>query len=286
MLSRAQEFLNIVLVTLILVSSLELAKNCQVLIDKQKSIVKQNFVNIFFNKEIKTKDHEDFVKEFNEEVLKLHIICKKNDLFVPLSPLGFEKTNKCFCCGESEFIDCDGSLQCKSCAMIIRNKGAIAWSDITRVHTAPVYTYDKKVQFKDFLLQYQGKCSSVDLRLLDNLSIYPKMTRIDFFQTLKSKTKVRATLDQVHLLYYKAFSLKAPDLTLVENLLLEDFDKFVKVCGNEPLLVSNQFLLYQFLNRYGYKTKKDDVLLVDTLDSLPDKACRKVFQKLKWEIFS
>jgi hypothetical protein len=178
-------------------------------------------------------------------------------------------------------------MYCDGCGQIKQIPNATAWADVSRVHALPIYSYDRKVQFKETILLYQGKCIKIDLSILKKIILSPNMTKIEFFYALKNVTKVRTYFDHVHALYYHAFNKKPPNLTKIENKLLADFEKFTLEYSNtfKNCSISNSFLIYQFLNRYGIPTSKDDVLLMDSLDNLVYKQCQTVFIKLGWEIF-
>jgi hypothetical protein len=179
----------------------------------------------------------------------------------------------------------DGHTQCNVCGLICRNTIAIAWADVSRVHAAPVYSYNKKLQFKECILQYQGKSSPIDLNLVKKLNAESiEMTKIEFMDLLKTISKNRSNLDQVHSLYYHIYKIQPPDLVSIENNLLKDFDKFNKLYSEiGSAHIPHQFLLFQFLNRYGYKTSASDVLLVDSM--IPSPECLQVFKECNWQVF-
>ena len=298
MLSKAQEFLNLITLScLVYPLVVHILDQGQQLINKYKTSQKTSFVASFFKLATATatacarETMECFVYEFNRLVLTIHILMKKLThalVFVPTSPIAFSPTRACLNCTGCGFIESDGSVQCDECGLIIRNQIAVAWSDVSRVHAAPIYSYDKKVQFKECILQYQGRCNAIDYELLNCIAHSPSMTKIDFLHALKAHTKQRSHIEQVHALYYHAVGKTPPNLTCIENNLLQDFDCFIHHYSKSKShnYISNQYLLYQFLNRYGFVTSKADVLLVDYVDSIPDKQCQAIFQKLNWKIYN
>lgn len=260
---------------------------CKRIADNYNSTKRTNFIlNIYKPIKPVSKNYDDFVLLFNTEILNLQIDLKNCGGFVPLSPLFVKHETCCAYCGSTESIECDGSIQCGSCGAICRNQSASAWSDIARVHTTPVYCYDRKNQFKECLLQYQGKCDNfVDINV-------PKpqkhLTKMEFYQMLKADYKHQFHQEHFHCLYYKTMKIAAPDLTEIENAILNDFDTFTKSFtkyNKQCSGVSNNFVLYQLLNRHGHLVIRGDVLLANSIDSASDRACRSSFKTLGWKLY-
>lgn len=284
-MSQAQIFLTFVLS---LVISFKHLKNyvtrCQTLINTHDQKQKAKFFAKFFNKSNESSP-TNFEREFNDTIIHLHIEASKHNIFVPCSPLSLPYDNSCVNCQYSLEV-ADDSYYCVNCGCTINIPNAPAYSDVSRVQSTPNYTYDRKVQFKEFLLLYQGKYDKVDAGILKKLVIKPEMTKTEFFYLLKNVTKERIYFDNVHILFYKALGKTPPDLTAVENMLVNDFEQFSNLFSQNSLNVTvpNSFLVYQFLNRYGYYTTKDDLLLIDTLDSTLKKSCSEIFKELGWRI--
>lgn len=263
--------------------------NCSNLVHFYKNIKRVKFVRSFYTDVKKDEDDtymNEFVQRFNSLVLLLHIQAKRKNLFISASPLRFNPETKCIGCTAplSKTTDYESALHCNTCGLITRVQGAIAYADVSRVHAFPVYLYDRKVQFKELLLQFQGKNKHTDLSILNKLVIPPtRMSKLDFLQMLKTVCKNRTHLDSVHGLYYHVYKIKPPDLSSIENCILNDFDKFlVKYQPVGKMHVSNNFLLYQFLNKYKFNVTKDDVLYIDTVDIINDHTLNAVFTECGW----
>lgn len=244
------------------------------------------FLANFFNFENKSNisSQNDFVYDFNSNVLKLHVAAKKINVFVPVSPLEFEQTKLCNC--GVDYIEFETWSQCSNCGCIERQHDAIAWADVSRVHSAPVYMNDRKIQFKEWLLQFQGKGRTVFE--LDKTKHFDKsMTKLEFLHQIKRFPPAQKFhTDQIHALYYAFKNIEPPNLTQVENRLLCDFDlfssKYSKSSCQKNFNGLNQFLLFQFLKRYKIAVSLDDVLLTDIQ---PDRGCIEVFASLGWTLF-
>jgi hypothetical protein len=288
-LNDAQKFIVVITALITCTSFKHYILNAQKLIDKDVNVNKLNYSLNFF-KQIKNepKNFDSFVYEFNSQIQDLHIAAKKENVFVPVSPLAFGNDKICINCKGKDYYECEGSMHCNLCGLIKRSHLAIAWSDVSRVHAAPIYTYDRKVQFKEWILQYQGKCNT-DYSLVNKIKCpLKKITKIEFLNLLKSITKQRTNLEQVHSLYYHIYKITPPDLSRIENNLLQDFVNFNKIYEKIGTVhIPHQFLLFQFLNRYGFKTTSDDVLLPsDSIIQYPPDECVKTFKQCGWALFN
>ena len=268
--------------------------SCKNLIDNFKKKRDYFFLENFFDsneKKIERKVCDQFVNDFNNIILQLHIIAKNNlKIFIPLSPLECEREQSCPYCFEKDFCINEFMSQCNNCGLNIRIPSAFLWGDVSRVHATPVYSYDKTNHFKECILHFQGKnCTN---QIVINI-IIDKMTKIEFLSFLKKNYNIKNVNEQVHSLYYNTFNITPPDLTLIENNLIQDYSQFTKLITKDYeksktknlATINNNFLLYQFLNRYGFKTSKDDVLLNDSNDTIPYRTCKKIFKMLNWQIY-
>lgn len=291
MLSTAQTFLAAL--TIIIASTIpqymDQLKECQKLINDYSIKNNNSFVDNFF-RQIKV-DKENLVPlilNFNTNILKLHIDAKKHGVFLQTSPLNIPHETKCRC-GSIDFVEYEGCNQCDQCGLVTRNQLAVAWSDVSRVHASPTYLYDRRVQFKEWLINFQGKCQNLNFEIIDKILLPKrKFSKIEFLRYIKQSNRYKVLIDQIHGLYYHYMKIPAPDLTLLENNLLNDFDSFTAIYSqllltSNATLVSNQLLLYQFLKRYNFPITKDDVLLTD---ARVDKECEIAFKRLGWAIFN
>lgn len=289
MISKAQAF--IVLVMAILIIHPELSKrikDIQEIVDVYNFEKQKKFCQNFYsgNKNNFDKDYDSFIEKFNEKMLNIHILAKSDHIFVPLSPLYYEKNVNCEICFQNNFVEYGGTIHCDSCGLIKRNNMEIAWSDISRLYSSPLYLYDRKLQFKELLLQYQGKCGNVDYSILDGKKI-AKMSKISFLRFIKVFVNKKICNEQIHALYYHYMKIEKPNLTKIENEILEMFDMFVKhyteMYKTSTIYVSNQFLMYQILNNCNLRVSKDDVLLVE--NKFCDEKFFNVFKKLNFKIY-
>lgn len=280
MLEKAHKFVQ-VLATLIIIPIvlIEFFKFKKFLL-AQDFLFKQEYFDSFL--ENKDFDSNKFISRFNLHVLNLHILAKNFDLFLPISNLNFNFEKRCKNCKSIDFEQFEGSIVCNSCGLLIKKSDAIAWTDVSRVHAAPIYSYDRKIQFRELLFHFQGKIS-IDLELYKKIELYRPKSKCDFLHFLKSITKNKQHYEQVFALYSKLVGIPCFDLSFIENELLQDFEKFYTFQKQKiKKTICNQFILYQFLKNKNINISKDDVLLDNNLQI---EELRPVFLALGWKYF-
>lgn len=272
----------------------------QDVLDSYWRIQNSLFISAFFGKNSSCQKDEKslhyFVITFNTLIMALHIKAKlEESRFLPTSPISFPPQKTCISCYRNEFEDDGDSLMCLNCGLFIRQCYAASWNDITRVYIAPIYTYNRRAQFKEYILQYQGRCIRIDYSILDKLLI-PRdklCSKKEFLDILRTSIKDKLCIDHIHALYYRFFNKPPPNISHVTYELLVCFDKFFAAYNNilwqnrsiNDKYVSNQFLLYQFLNNMGISTTLDDVLVNDNLSNSNQKFFNDIFGVLNWQMF-
>lgn len=297
-LLEAQQFLNN-LYTLVGITSIYqiFFDKCQNLIDNYWKNEKVQFLNNFFkSRENIPQNIDHFVSMFNNLIMVLHIkIKKETGQFIPISKLNFQKKINCINCNNNNFEYNENMIMCNECGLVNRNLFAPSWNDVARVYIAPIYTYNRKNQFREYILQYQGKCLNINYSILDNLLIKKtnKITKYEFLNIVRTTLKDKLKIEHVHGLYYKFYNIEIQDLSIVENNLLNNFDQFFNQLHNSmwknekiyEIFISNQFLLYQFLNLNNVPTTKDDVLLYDNSYNNSLIYAEPIFNHFNWKIF-
>lgn len=247
------------------------------------------------------KDYEDataVLNKFNKEIKNVHVEAKKINVFIPLSYFNTNIDNNLCknCKAQVKQEDC-----CLICGCDNRFKLSTAWSDVSRVHSSPKYQYDRSFQFRDYILHYQGKinvpCLDNFLTLIAEMENLPVLKKIDFYHYLGQKFKTDPLIGKlssrllnivVHTLY--SIYLKRPnlDLSKIDKLILSDFKTFTAefTKRKKRRFVSNQYLLYQLLNRHGIETDYDDVLLSETTNLTTSiEVVREIFGFLNWKVY-
>jgi hypothetical protein len=252
----------------------------RVLMDTNNKDCCERFVASFYSTIVPITNNT-FVYDFNKLALKIHILAKKNFHFVSVSPCLYQPDNTCRICKSPDIEHYDERVICNKCGIVFSSRSAISWQDVGRIHTSPYYTYDRKSQFSEYLLNYQAKCKNVDYSVLQGLPEHIP-NKSDFWYTLKSVCGHRIPIDHVHALYYKYTNISPPNLSRIENKLLTDFDL---ICKTKTTNFSNQIMTFSLLNKYGITTTYSDVL-ISQVSQKEFKNMGAVFKLLKWTFVS
>ena len=183
-------------------------------------------------------------------------------------------------------------------------KHVSSYNDIDRINISSKYMYDRKVHFRDCIKQYQGKQNSTipdrvytELReqfdlhhLLDNQGNgYSRVTKNHILLFLK-ELGYSTHYENVHLIHYTFTGVKPDDISYLEERLLDDFDaltdlydkKFKNI--NRKNFINTQYVLYQLLQRHKHKCKKEEFIILKTIDRkfFHDEVCKVLFEELGW----
>jgi hypothetical protein len=280
------------------------------LIENYHNLNKQNMAIPFFNSNKtflkehvikKEKIQHEFIKKLKEyTTLKNFEYMIKNYSFAPRS-----SPPPCICGNKTEFIKDDDRAVCALCSTeqsLISNTSS--FSDVGRVNMASKYTYNRKVHFRDCIIQYQGKQKThipeeiytiLELKLMeknilnkqctDRLKRFEKVTRImvlDILKELESKD-VKKFYDDIVLIHHILTGQPCDNIEYLEDSLLDDFDKLTETYDNiytssEELesdskgkntnkrknFINAQFVLYQLLKKHGHPCNEMDFLTLKT----------------------
>lgn len=230
------------------------------LIEKYHNLNKQTMVIPFFNSNKKhLKEHafkkeqiqNDFIKKLKEYTnLKIFEFTMNSNEFVPKS-----SPPPCICGNKTEFIRDEDRAVCAICSTeqsLISNTSS--FSDVGRVNMASKYTYNRKVHFRDCIIQYQGKQKThipeeiytilevklIEKKLIDPLSNlsrekkYENITRsiiLDILKELESKD-IKKFYDDIVLIHHTLTGQPCDNIEYLEDALLDDFDKLTETYDN------------------------------------------------------
>jgi hypothetical protein len=250
-----------------------------------------------------SKDYFEILKKYNIDYKELEDITKK--------PKSNKKT--CTYCKSQEFLlNSEQNTQiCQTCGkQEERYYKSMSFKDITRVNMSSKYTYERRVHFKDCINQYQGKQNAtVDEKVYEDLEIQfdlhglllgdkntPKKTRFEnitkeHILLFLKETGHSKHYEDVVLIYHKMTGKKVDDISHLETLLMEDFDKIsdlydkkYKFAGkiDRKSFINTQYVLFQLLRRHKYPCKKEDFNILKTLDrkSFHDEIVKDLFESL------
>jgi hypothetical protein len=220
---------------------------------------------------------------------------------------------KCINCENNkdfEIIDYSTYICMKCYAQQNIMKHVSSYNDIDRVNISCKYMYDRKVHFRDCIKQYQGKQNSTipdkiytNLKdqfdkhhLLDGNSNttpvenrFNRITKNHILMFLK-ELGYSSHYENVHLIHYTFTGKKPDDISYLEDQLLDDFDSLTDLYDkkfkhiNRKNFINTQYVLYQLLQRHKHKCKKEEFIILKTIDRkfFHDEVCKILFETLGW----
>lgn len=297
------------------------------LIETYHKLNTETMVIPFFNSNKKHfKDHtmkkEKLRHEFIQKLkdypnLKNFEFMMKKCVFVPKS-----SPPPCVCGNKLEFIKDEDRAVCAICSTeqtLISNVSS--FSDVCRVNMASKYTYNRKVHFRDCIVQYQGKQKThipeeiytiietklierkiVDNFILDRNKRYEKVTRamiLDILKELDSKD-IKKFYDDIVLIHHTLTGQPCDNIEYLEDSLLEDFDRLTDAYDNlystnqeegekklskRKNFINAQFVLYQLLRKHGHPCNEMDFLTLKTSERkrFHHTICKELFSILGWK---
>ena len=184
-----------------------------------------------------------------------------------------------------------------------------SYDDINRINISSKYMYDRKIHFRDCIKQYQGKQNStipeqiynkleeqfklhhllVKGKNLDKKTRFKNITKNHIMIFLK-ELQYSNHYENVNLIHYNLTGIKPDDISHLEDHLLDDFDILAALYDkefkhiNRKNFINTQYVLYQLLRRHKHKCKKEEFIILKTIDRkfFHDEICKILFEKLNW----
>jgi hypothetical protein len=187
-------------------------------------------------------------------------------------------------------------------------KHVSSYNDIDRINISSKYMYDRKVHFRDCIKQYQGKQNSTipdkvyrelrdQLKLHhlineneeDDINKFSKVTKNHILLFLK-ELDYSTHYENVHLIHYTFTGIRPDDISYLEEKLLDDFDALTDLYDKKfkhitrKNFINTQYVLYQLLQRHKHKCKKEEFIILKTIDRkfFHDEVCKTLFEELGW----
>lgn len=278
------------------------------LIEEYKSILKKPMKMSFMGRQ---KEDNSEKNEIISRFLEIAATFTKNNYKSSNS-----KQNKNIICNNcdnvKDFDILDGNIyvcnKCYSQQLIL--KYTSSYNDIDRVNISSKYMYDRKVHFRDCIKQYQGKQNStIPDKIYNELIIQFENHHIlnnekTGYKRFENITKNHILLflkelgysnhyENVHLIHYNLTGIKPDDISYLEDQLLEDFDSLTNLYDKKfkdidrKNFINTQYVLYQLLCRHKHKCKKEDFIVLKTMDRkfFHDEVCKILFTELGWNSF-
>ena len=300
------------------------------LIERYHKLNNQTMVIPFFNTNKKFfKEHVDKKEQIQREYmqkLKQYHNLKHFTFSVSTSCAFVPKSSPppCACGNKTEFIKDEDRVVCALCSTeqcLISNTSS--FSDVGRVNMASKYTYNRKVHFRDCIIQYQGKQKThipeeiytiLEVKLIERKIIsphcanerskkYEKVTRailLDILKELESKD-IKKFYDDIVLIHHTLTGQPCDNIEYLEDALLDDFDKLTETYDNlyidrhndekdtKPTkrknFINAQFVLYQLLRKHGHPCNEMDFLTLKTSERkrFHHTICKELFSILGWK---
>lgn len=274
-------------------------------LEKYKKLIQTPMKIDFFKSQKMLSDNSE--KEKQEIIDKFLDIAKK---YVPIRTYKREKSEKysCHCGNISRFIEQQNKIICHECSNVYDIQSVqTSFKDIDRVNLSQKYKYKKKVHFRDTINQYQGKQNKkinpkifqileeqfelhnlVNKEGTTNAEKYANITREQIYMFL-FQTDNSNYYEDINMLHHYFTGIPCPDLSSVEHLLYEDFDKVVDAYESLDNVtrihfLNGQYILYQLLRRRKFKVSESDFDILKTRERLVehDEIFKEICAKLEW----
>lgn len=228
---------------------------------------------------------------------------------------GGKTHQKCVSCENenTKIVNHDNYFICESCGYVYESAtNDISFKDIDRVNISNKYQYDRRTHFKDCINQFQGKQNStIDQDVYDTLieqfrlhnlipDNYKDIPKEEAFKDISKEhvllflkeTKYTKHYEDIVLIHTQLTGKPAPDISHIENQLLQDFDQLTDLYdknyrNNERKnFINTQYVLFQLLKRHKFPCRKEDFNILKTIDRkyFHDTIMQSLFEVLGWNI--
>jgi len=242
-----------------------------------------------------------------------HYWTLENDKYQKRKKININSIKECPTCNgdQEQFVIADNHIVCSYCGTVISttNDNLISFRDIERINIGSKYTYDRKTHFRECIKRFQGKQNvNIPPKLFDDIiqqiisyelipKNYEQFEKKEIFKDVK-REHIQMILkdlgyskyyEDIVYIYHKITGHEIPDITHLENNLINDFDLLLE-CYDSTFktdrknFINNQYVLYQLLRKYKYNCKKEDFQFLKTNDRkyYHDVVCQQLFEKLGW----
>jgi len=273
-------------------------------LEKYKKLIYTPVKVSFFNNS-NIKNINDYEK--NEIIEEFYEIAKK---YIPIKIYKKETPERyiCNCGNQSNYTETQNKIICNECSNVHSVQSIqTSFKDIDRVNLSQKYKYKKKVHFRDTVNQYQGKQNKkinseifsileqqflihnlVNLEGKSHHEKYSNITKEHIYMFL-FETNNSNYYEDINMIHTYFTGIPCPDISDIEHLLYEDFDKVVDAYESLENIdrihfLNGQYILYQLLRRRKIKVKESDFDILKTRERLVehDDIYQKICTKLEW----
>jgi|LakMenEpi03Aug12_release.lakeMendotaPanAssembly.Ray.scaffolds.fasta_scaffold320222_1 hypothetical protein len=278
------------------------------ILEKYKKLIQTPVKVSFFNTSNKKENTINNMENDKYELLdEFYDIARK---YIHIKSYKKETTQKYICCcgNQNNYTETHNKIICNECSNVHSIQSIqTSFKDIDRVNLSQKYKYKKKVHFRDTVNQYQGKQNKrinpdiflileeqfkihnlVNLDGKNNSDKYTNITKEHIYMFL-FETNNSNYYEDINMIHTYFTGIPCPDISNVEYLLYEDFDKVVDAYESlEDIdrihFLNGQYILYQLLRRRKVKVKESDFDILKTRERLVehDEIYQKICMKLEW----
>ena len=283
------------------------------IVEKYKKIIHTPVKVSFFNTSRKDTFSNIQYSRDNIEYEKYEILDEYYDIakkYIQIKSYKKETPQRyiCDCGNQYNYTETQNKIICNECSNVHSVQSIqTSFKDIDRVNLSQKYKYKKKVHFRDTVNQYQGKQNKrieqdiykilEDQFLIHNLvniecktynEKYSNITKEHIYMFL-FETNNSNYYEDINMIHTHFTGIPCPDISEIEHLLYEDFDKVVDAYESlEDIdrihFLNGQYILYQLLRRRKVKVKESDFDILKTRERLVehDEIYQKICMKLEW----
>ena len=261
---------------------------------------KDTFLNIQYSRDNVEYEKYEILDEYYD-IAKKYIQIKSYKKETPQRYI-------CDCGNQYNYTETQNKIICNDCSNVHSVQSIqTSFKYIDRVNLSQKYKYKKKVHFRDTVNQYQGKQNKKiepdiykileEQFLIHNLvniecktynEKYSNITKEHIYMFL-FETNNSNYYEDINMIHTHFTGIPCPDISEIEHLLYEDFDKVVDAYESlEDIdrihFLNGQYILYQLLRRRKVKVKESDFDILKTRERLVehDEIYQKICMKLEW----
>lgn len=217
-------------------------------------------------------------------------------------------------CNSTDFKTINETIVCEKCSCVQASTiSTTSYADIDRINVSTRYLYDRKVHFRDCILQFQGRQNvTIDKSVYDNLEIefdrhhllvgdkntpvhirFSKITKEHISMFLK-ELRLSKHYENVQLIHFNLTGKQPPDISRLEGVLISDFEQLTMLYDevyryeSRKNFINTQYVLFQLLKRHKYPCNVSDFSIIKTSErrAWHHRVCKNLFSKLNWNFTS
>jgi hypothetical protein len=229
-----------------------------------------------------------------------------------------ENSNELVCetpdCKSTEFKQLNETMVCEKCSRVHTSPmSTTSYSDIDRINVSTRYLYDRKVHFRDCVLQFQGRQNvTIDKSVYESLESefdkhhlligdkntpghirFSKINKEHILMFLK-ELRLSKHYENVQLIHFNLTGKPPPDISHLEGALLADFEQLTTLYDeiyrydSRKNFINTQYTLFQLLKRHKYPCNASDFSIIKTSERRDwhHRVCKTLFSKLNWNFTS